>query len=151
MALLPIHVRLNIERFSQKPRLLHVGITFSSDCKRIRYDYHPFRSRGVPYVSDISDTEAIIDSATSLYGTVDVPWGVTSKTWAEIQHYELHHLSQRRYILSVYDCRHYVRDFTTWAVGRPSPIWRLHELYDDTPFVGTECIYEDDVHEEPSP
>lgn len=131
MSFMPIHVFLNVEKFNERPQLLHVGITFKSNCKQIRYDFHPFHSKGVPYVTE--DQAAVIPEWLPNDGSdtsTDIFWGKTMKTWSEIQEYELRHLSQRRYVLTIYDCRHYVRDFTMWALDRPSPIWTLHKLYD---------------------
>ena len=30
-----------------------------------------------------------------------------------------------KYVLGIYDCRHYVRNLTTWSCYNPTPIWKL--------------------------
>ena len=54
-------------------------------------------------------------------------WGTCHKSFHEIINFEksLH----RRYILGIYDCRHYVNRFSNWALNKPSPIWNLHILW----------------------
>jgi hypothetical protein len=58
-----------------------------------------------------------------------VLWGYTERTWEEIIAFENQNLC-KQYVLGVYDCRHYVREFSEWSTGRPTPVWRLFELYE---------------------
>ena len=54
-------------------------------------------------------------------------WGTCYKSLHEIINFEksLH----KRYILGLYDCRHYVNKFSIWALNKPSPVWNLHILW----------------------
>ena len=53
-------------------------------------------------------------------------WGYTNKTLKQIIDYESN--LEYKYILGIYDCRHYVRNLTTWSMNKPTPIWKLSKL-----------------------
>ena len=38
----------------------------------------------------------------------------------------------KKYILGIYDCRHYVNKFTEWSLDKPTPIWKLNRLWDES-------------------
>ena len=35
----------------------------------------------------------------------------------------------KKYILGIYDCRHYVNKFTDWCLDKPTPVWELYSLW----------------------
>ena len=59
----------------------------------------------------------------------NIIWGTTNKTIEEILEFEksLH----KRYILGFNDCRHYVNSFTDWCLSNPTPIWKLHRVWNE--------------------
>ncbi len=134
--LAPIHrpktaVYIYIERFNEKYNLLHIGISFNSLCKNIRYDFRASNNEH-SYITENNDLtknmiEPLIFDTNIIYGK-KIFWGFSNKTLDEIILYEktLH----KKYILGLYDCRHYVRNFTTWCLDKPTPIWKLHKLLD---------------------
>ena len=53
-------------------------------------------------------------------------WGYSNKTIDEIVEYE--NSMEYRYILGIYDCRHYVRNLTKWTTNKSTPVWSLDRL-----------------------
>tara|TARA_A100001011_G_scaffold394553_1_gene487225 strand:+ start:1354 stop:1830 length:477 start_codon:yes stop_codon:yes gene_type:complete len=131
-------VFLHLEKFSQKYNLLHIGISFEDDFKSIRYDFRPFCDDIESYeTTNIEkNVESVILSENILehidineFEKKNIYWGETNKTFEEIVEFEksLH----KKYILCYYDCRHYVREFTTWALNKSTPIWYLDEIWNN--------------------
>lgn len=131
----PNKVYLHLEKFNERYNLLHVGISFDDNHRKIRYDYRAFKND-----EDYStiETQENIDLFPNMYIPTDINdysdiekrtiyWGTCYKSFHEIIDFEktLH----RRYILGLYDCRHYVNKFSMWALNKPSPIWNLHILW----------------------
>ena len=147
-----IKVIVHLEQFNKKYNLLHVGISFNNNNKNVRYDFRPFND-GNDYTTDKAterdfdrmfpnirldasnefkktyeqyrDT-IIFDTDNML--TKNILWGVTNKTFDEITEYEktLH----KKYKIGIYDCRHYVSQFTDWCLNDPTPVWNLHRVWD---------------------
>ena len=61
----------------------------------------------------------------------DIYWGITNKTQKEIIEYEKNYLIKKKYKIGIYDCRHYVNEFSIWALNKPTPIWKLKNLWDN--------------------
>ena len=137
-------VTLHLELFAPRLRLLHAGISVRDRRRCIRFDFRPFHT-GDTYrttqmerraLAHLLPESAVADAFRGYRASVgiadyrDVDWGVTDRTFAQILDYEATHLSQKRYVLGVYDCRHYVSEFASWAVARPLEVWRLHTLWD---------------------
>lgn len=121
------NVFLHMEKFNKKLNLLHTGLSFSDEYKRVRYD---FRLR--PFYSGSYETKIDLDSCDSQVKKLEtkiIKWGETNKTWKEISDFEIEVLCTKRYILGVYDCRHYVRDFTLWCCDNRTPVWDLYVLW----------------------
>ena len=139
----PIRVSIHIEEFNTRYGLLHIGVSFENDYKHIRYDfkkdgdeyltfskvkYIPWEynsySNYIPEVYDILRSSYIQNPDMKI---LTIPWGVTNYTFDEIEEFEkrLH----KKYRLGIYDCRHYVRRFTKWATGSPTPVWKLKRLW----------------------
>jgi hypothetical protein len=138
----PIQVRIHLEEFNRRYNLLHVGISFTDHTKMLRYDFRKSNednyltcSRVYCYISDIDETyiPQSYDILSSTFvpvkslATREIVWGYTNKSFKEITEFEktLH----KKYRLGFYDCRHYVRRFTKWCLDRPTPVWRLHKLW----------------------
>tara|TARA_B100000676_G_scaffold313165_2_gene391912 strand:- start:1643 stop:2134 length:492 start_codon:yes stop_codon:yes gene_type:complete len=143
-------VYLHMEKFHEPLNLLHTGVSFSDNFgKNVRYDFRPFGS-GSTYetsASDRVDFERLFPiAATQEFLTQDfcddfrryrkeldtktILWGVTNKTWKEIGEFELEYLCARKYILGIYDCRHYTREFTLWSCNNATPVWNLNALWE---------------------
>lgn len=56
----------------------------------------------------------------------EIFWGTTNYSLQDIKDFEqtLH----KKYIIGLYDCRHYVNEFSLWSLNKSSPIWNLHKL-----------------------
>lgn len=144
-------VFIHLEQFNVRYNLLHIGISFSRYNRNLRYDFRPFNegntyqtnqvnrrdiSHLFPQIEMGEDLEneykryrdQIIFDTKNLY-TKDIFWGITNKTLGEIIEYEdtLH----KPYKLGIYDCRHYVNQFTEWCLDKPTPIWSLHKLWEE--------------------
>lgn len=132
-------VNIHLEKFNEKYNLLHIGISFQNKKRFVRFDYRPFNDNNNYDTTNINRHNiATIFPNIYVPDDINIPkemekrtlyWGDTNKTMAEIFEFEktLHY----KYILGVYDCRHYVYRFTDWALDNPTPIWHLHELWDD--------------------
>ena len=128
------HVYIHLEKFNERYNLLHIGVSFSNQHNNVRYDFRAIDNHG----DEISESHKlernpIIEHWNRLvYDNIDLEsrtifWGISNKSISEIRQYEktLH----KRYILGFYDCRHYVNRFTAWCLDNPTPIWRLHGLW----------------------
>ena len=131
----PNKVYLHLEKFNERYNLLHVGISFDNNIRKIRYDYRAFKN-DQNYLTD--DMSGALDIFPTMYIPQDIDeyaniekrkiyWGTTNKTIHEIILFEKS--LRKRYILGIYDCRHYVNKFSIWALNKPSPIWNLHILW----------------------
>tara|TARA_Y100000591_G_C21616942_1_gene585804 strand:- start:148 stop:636 length:489 start_codon:yes stop_codon:yes gene_type:complete len=134
-------VIIHLEKFNEKYNLLHIGISFKRNFKTIRYDYRPF-CENEPYNYETTNINRLnprdIFPDTHLLNNLemsdkikkkDIFWGETNKTLEEIEEYEktLH----KKYILGINDCRHYVNKFTDWVLHKPTPIWKLNNLWNN--------------------
>lgn len=139
-----IHVFIHLEEFNKRYGLLHIGVSFENDYRVLRYDfnkktdsyltfskikYNPLENiyennDYIPETYDILRSHYIQNPNSKV---LTIPWGLTNYTFGEIEEYEkqLH----KKYRLGFYDCRHYVRKFTKWATGNPTPIWKLKRLW----------------------
>ena len=146
-------VIIHLEQFNKKYNLLHIGISFNNNNKNIRYDFRPFNEennyitdKNIEHDFDImfpNIDRNIPDDLTKIYEqyrdiiildrnnilTKNILWGITNKTFDEITQYEK--TLQRQYKLGIYDCRHYVCEFTDWCLNDPTPIWNLHKLWNE--------------------
>jgi hypothetical protein len=138
------NVYLHVEKFNERLNLLHTGISFSDRYKTVRYDFRPF-SNGESYETNFEsrlDSEALypifnlpqevnedLRQNRGRFETKTIKWSETNKTWKEISEFEIESLCTKRYILGVYDCRHYTRDFTLWCSNNQTPVWNLDILW----------------------
>jgi hypothetical protein len=144
-------VHLHLEKFNNDLNLYHIGISFKNEDTIIRYDYRPFcepsicefktinsigvSNIGVSSTSVINKEVRFIDKLYRFYIPENVPnktiyWGETSKTLTEVVEFEK--TLQKKYILGINDCRHYVNRFSRWALNKRTPIWKLDKLWNIT-------------------
>lgn len=141
-------VHLHLEKFNNELNLYHIGISFKNEDTIIRYDYRPFCEPSIcefKTINSISTTTSIspvlnkevrfIDKLYRFYipETLDnktIYWGETSKTLDEVIEFEK--TLQKKYILGINDCRHYVNRFSRWAVNKQTPIWKLDKLWNQS-------------------
>lgn len=121
-------VHLHLEKFNTQYNLFHIGISFENEDCAIRYDYLPFREPDNPNNNEVS----ILDKVYQCFipkkiETRIIYWGETHKTFEEIELFE--QTLQKKYILGIHDCRHYVNKFSIWAVNKKTPIWKLNTLW----------------------
>ena len=147
-------VHLHLEKFNNELNLYHIGISFKSEDTTLRYDYRPFcepsicEFKTINSVTDVSVATDVsiatsvspvlnkelrfIDKLYRFYIPENVPnrtiyWGETSKTLTEVVEFEK--TMQKKYILGINDCRHYVNRFSRWALNKRTPIWKLDKLW----------------------
>ena len=131
----PNKVYLHLEKFNERYNLLHVGISFDNDIRKIRYDYRAFKNDQNYLTDEKSDSLEIfptmyVPQDIDEYANIEkrkIYWGTCNKSMHEIILFEK--TLRKRYILGIYDCRHYVNKFSIWALSKPSPIWNLHILW----------------------
>jgi hypothetical protein len=150
-------VHLHLEKFNNELNLYHIGISFTNEDTIIRYDYRPFcepnkcefktvnsvnSANSVVSVSVASSVSPVlnkelrfIDKLYRFYIPEKLPnktiyWGETSKTLTEVVEFEK--TMQKKYILGINDCRHYVNRFSRWALNKRTPIWKLDKLWNVT-------------------
>jgi hypothetical protein len=136
-------VHLHLEKFNNELNLYHIGISFKNEDIVLRYDYRPFcdptkceyktiNNIGVYSTSVINKEVRLIDKIYKFYIPETLPnktiyWGETSKTLDEVVEFEK--TLQKKYILGINDCRHYVNRFSRWALNKRTPIWKLDKLW----------------------
>ena len=142
-------VHLHLERFNEDLNLYHIGISFKNNNSVLRYDYRPFcepnKCEFKTINSVISTTTTIspvlnkelrlVDKLYRFYIPENVPnktiyWGETTKSLEEVEQFEK--TMQKKYILGINDCRHYVNRFSRWALNKRAPIWSLKKLWNIT-------------------
>ncbi len=109
-----VKVNLHIEQLIQNTNIYHIGISFDSVFDNIRYDLRGYNS--IFYYNFLKKN----------LKEYTYQWGYTDKTLHEIKEYEIG--LNYKYILGFYDCRHYVRNLTTWTTNHPTPVWKLNKL-----------------------
>ena len=122
-------VNLHLEKFNKFYNLYHIGISFKNENenKVLRYDYRPFceeKSLNANQLVIIDKFYKLLLSKT--IENITIFWGETNKTLEEIEIFEK--TLQKKYILGIYDCRHYVNGFSLWSLNKRTPIWKLHKF-----------------------
>tara|TARA_Y100001980_G_C14541758_1_gene319879 strand:+ start:407 stop:874 length:468 start_codon:yes stop_codon:yes gene_type:complete len=141
----PTKVYLNLDK--PNDLIIHTGITFINNDREIRYDFRAFnenRSYITTEESRKNITEMFPDLSDKKYkfflkykglGDIDnmefilskeLYWGTSKYSIEEI--IELEKGLNKKYILGVYDCRHYVNELSKLCLNRGIPIWNLKSL-----------------------
>jgi len=142
-------VHLHLEKFNNELNLYHIGISFKNEDTVLRYDYRPFCEPSIcefKTINSISTTSTsigpvlnkelrFIDKLYNFYipetlANKTIYWGETSKTLDEVVEFEK--TLQKKYILGINDCRHYVNRFSRWALNKRTPIWKLDKLWNQS-------------------
>ena len=139
-------VHLHLEKFNNELNLYHIGISFKNENIILRYDYRPFCEPSIceyKTINSVSTTSTglvnkevrFIDKLYRFYVPENGPnntiyWGETSKTLDEVV--ELEKTMQKKYILGINDCCHYVNRFSRWALNKRTPIWKLDKLWNQS-------------------
>ena len=111
-------IYIHIEQLFARTNIYHIGVTFKSLTSHIRYDVRGINlDRLFNLLSD--------KTVSNLY-TKTLFWDYSNKTIDEIIEYEK--TIDHKYILGIYDCRHYVRNLTYWSCNNPTPVWKLTKL-----------------------
>jgi hypothetical protein len=107
-------VYLHLEQLFYKTNLYHIGISFHNSYNNVKFDIGLFDTGDLGILNKNREEKTIF-------------WDYSNKSLPEIIEYESS--LNYKYILGVYDCRHYVRNLSNWTTGNPTPIWRLYKLY----------------------
>lgn len=120
-------VTIHLEKFNRRFNLLHIGISFDDSKRKVRFDYRSYYNNYNTYDYNHSSFDFINPMIQT--SEKNIVWGTTNKTIEEILEFEksLH----KRYILGFNDCRHYVNRFTGWCLSNPTPIWKLHRVWNE--------------------
>ena len=149
-----VNVYINIDKVNKY--LIHSGITFEdiNNNKKIRYDFRAFNDnyeyitndesrknvtlmfpnldnkflylKGLNNLNNENDYERNDGKNEMFLISKEIFWGTTNYSLQDIKDFEqtLH----KKYIIGLYDCRHYVNEFSLWALNKSSPIWDLHKF-----------------------
>ena len=146
--LIPKRVILHLEKIPDG--ITHTGISFKNSLETRRYDFRPFNENCSCLTTGIDrkDPRVIFPNIYNddfdprkreyferfytqnpeiIYR--DVILGSTTKTFEEIDLYSQE--LNKKYILCIYDCSHYVDNFAVWAGVGHIPIWRLSRYFKD--------------------
>lgn len=107
-------VYLHLEQLIYKTNIYHVGISFHNIFNNIRYDIGLFDATEFGILNKNRKDKTIF-------------WDYSNKTLYSIIEYE--RSLEYKYVLGVYDCRHYVRNLSDWTTNNPTPVWKLYKLY----------------------
>ena len=111
-------IYIHIEQLFPRTNIYHIGVTFKSVAAHVRYDIRGFNIEAISkFIGDNNNTK--------LYEKT-LFWDYTNKTIEQIVEYEKN--MDHKYILGIYDCRHFVRNLTSWASNNPTPVWKLTKL-----------------------
>lgn len=108
-----VKILLHLEQLFQFTNIYHIGITFKSIYKEVRYDII-----GLELINTTANRDLKVNKT--------IFWDYSNKSINDIIEYE--DTMQFNYILGFNDCRHYVRNLTYWACNNPTPIWKLKNL-----------------------
>ena len=135
----PTRIYINLE----KPNdiIIHAGITLRNDEKEVRYDFRAFND-GRDYITteesrnsmsemfpdldkDFLMAKGLGDDMVFIY-TKEIYLGTSNYSMEEIM--EMERGLSKKYILAVYDCRHYVNELCKLSLDKEIPIWDLESL-----------------------
>jgi len=106
-------VYIHIQQLFTNTNIFHIGISFYNVNNNIRYDLRGYNIENINFLNKNLYYETIF-------------WGYSNKSLKQIIDYESK--LEYKYILGIYDCRHYVRNLTSWSMNKPTPIWKLNKL-----------------------
>lgn len=135
----PTKVYLNLEKPNNL--IIHTGITFKNNFKEVRFDFRPFNDnrdyittfimrKNISYMypnlnRKIIDFKEMNKNIEFLY-TKELYMGTSNYSIEEIIILEKN--LNKKYILGIYDCRHYANELCKLTVNKEIPIWNLKSL-----------------------
>ena len=138
----PTRIYINLEK--PNDMIIHAGITLRNDEKEVRYDFRAFND-GREYITteesrksmsemfpdlnkDFLKAKGLGDDMIFLY-TKEIYLGTSNYSMEEIM--EMERGLSKKYILAVYDCRHYVNELCKLSLDKEIPIWDLESLIEE--------------------
>lgn len=109
-----IKIYIHLEQLISNTNIYHIGITFKTLLYNVRFDIGTFERFNFNILKFDKKTKKIF-------------WDYSNKTLEEIIFYENN--MEYKYFLGLYDCRHYVRNLTSWSCNNPTPIWQLYKYF----------------------
>jgi hypothetical protein len=109
-----IKIYIHLEQLISNTNIYHIGITYKTILYKVRFDIGTFERFNFNVLEKNKKTKKIF-------------WDYTNKTLEEIIYYENN--MEYKYFLGFYDCRHYVRNLTSWSCNNPTPIWKLYTYF----------------------
>ena len=107
-------VYIHLEQLFYKSNIYHIGISFHNIFNNVRYDIGLFENVDIGILNKDKKQKTIF-------------WDYSNKSLSSIMEYEAS--LNYKYVLGIYDCRHYVRNLSQWSTNNPTPIWKLYTLY----------------------
>ena len=109
-----IKVYIHLDQLISRTNIYHIGISFNSILTNIRYDIIGIHLNKFYSTNNNTKSKTIF-------------WDYSNKTIKDVKFYEKN--MNYTYILGIYDCRHYVRNITSWACDNPTPVWELYKFF----------------------
>lgn len=114
-------VAVHVERLGPGLPLAHVGVTFTDSSHFVRFDCAPFPRDG-KCMTTFTHRERACRDPIDIYDDWTV-WGYSNFSLNSLSRLA-DCLSNRRYVLGVNDCRHYVHGLTSYACAQATPVLR---------------------------
>lgn len=113
-----IKIFIHLEQLIYKTNIYHIGISFKSIFKTVRYDIGRFNISKIYFLNTYSNKKL---------KKKKIFWGYSNKSLNDIIDYEKS--LNYSYFLGFNDCRHYVRNLTSWSTNNATPIWKLYNYF----------------------
>tara|TARA_A100001015_G_scaffold320746_1_gene448303 strand:- start:4383 stop:4958 length:576 start_codon:yes stop_codon:yes gene_type:complete len=113
-----IKIFIHLEQLIYKTNIYHIGISFKSIFKTVRYDIGRFNISKIYFLNTYSNKKL---------KKKKIFWGYSNKSLNDIIDYEKS--LNYSYFLGFNDCRHYVRNLTLWSTNNATPIWKLYNYF----------------------
>lgn len=135
----PTKVYLNLEK--PNDLIIHTGVTLKNNLKEVRFDFRAFndnRDYMTTFESrkNISEMFPDLDRRFMNYKGLgeemefiyskELYWGTSNYSIEEI--IKLEKRLHKKYILGIYDCRHYADELCMLSLNKGIPIWNLKSL-----------------------
>jgi len=134
----PTKIYLNLEKPNDK--IIHAAVTLRNNFEEVRFDFRAFNDNR-DYMTTIESRKNIscmfpgIDrkfleykglSELQFLYTKELYWGTSNYSIDEIM--KLEKSLHKKYILGIYDCRHYANKLCKLTLNKGIPIWNLKSL-----------------------
>ena len=135
----PTKVYLNLEK--PNDLIIHTGVTLKNNLKEVRFDFRAFNDDR-DYMTTFESRKNISEMFPGLdrkfidykglggemefLYSKELYWGTSNYSIEEIV--KLEKRLHKKYILGVYDCRHYTDELCKLTLNKGIPIWNLKSL-----------------------